>query len=215
MAKTSGIVKKKWVQIVAPELFGNQVIGESYVAEVEQLVGRHVAVSLMTLTNDPQKQSVTVSFRIVSIKDGKAMTELTGYKLGPAALKKMVRRRRDKVSDSFVVKTKDGKHVRIKPVAVTRGRASGGVLTSLRHFIRAYLARAIADTNLDALVMDIVGRKLQYGLQQQLHVIYPVGACDIRMFDIIAQDKLRDVGLKVILPPQELPILRKKQEAQA
>ena len=66
------IAKKKiWVPIKATKLFSEQVLGESFVEAPEQLMGRVASVSLMILTGDPQKQTVSVSFKVTGVtKEG-------------------------------------------------------------------------------------------------------------------------------------------------
>ena len=88
-AKAVIIKKKRWVAIIAPKLFNDQLLGESFVEEPANLVGRCVSVSLMVLTGDPQKQNVSVSFKIVGVQNDMVTTELTGYRLLPAAAKNM------------------------------------------------------------------------------------------------------------------------------
>jgi len=215
--KTKGVVKKKWVAILAPTLFNEQQIGESLVADPATLKGRYVTVSSSSVTGEHSKHAVHLRFRIDEVKESRAMTSLVGYKMTPSATKRLVRRRRDKLSDSFIAKTKDGKLVRIKPLITTRGHTTGSVLTTMRQLIRAFLAKKIADAKYDALISEIVGRKLQQGLQRQLQRLHPIAGCDIRMFERIPEHK-QESGLKVVLPPEDLPDFAKerpKKEEQA
>src|SRR5262245_19272457 len=103
--------KKKWVQIVAPKLFREVVIGEVPLYEAEQLKGRRMTVNMMTLTNNPKNQSISVKIIVSEIKEGKGHTELTGFETMPGSLKRIVRRGRTKIEDSFVVQTADKKLV--------------------------------------------------------------------------------------------------------
>jgi len=221
MAKaTTAVVikKKKWVQIVAPKLFNEQVLGESFVGEADELKGRSAKVSLMVLTNDPQKQAISVSFKVVGVENGRAVTEMTGYKLLPAAAKKLMRRRRSKIDDSFVIETKDKKVLRVKPMIVTRTRARGAVMAALRMLERAYIAKMVSQLDMENFVREVVQKKLQQGLGQALRKLCPVGVCEIRQFEIIPAEKVKELGIKIMLPPEKLPDLtsrRKKEELQA
>lgn len=221
MAKaTTAVVikKKKWVQIVAPKLFSEQVLGESFVGEVDELMGRSAKVSLMVLTNDPQKQAISVSFKVIGVDNGRAVTELVSYKLLPAAAKKLMRRRRSKIDDSFVIETKDKKVLRVKPMIVTRTRARGAVMAALRMLERAYIAKMVSQMDMDTFVREVVQKKLQQGLGQALRKLCPVGVCEIRQFEIIPAEKVKEFGIKIMMPPEKLPDLtsrRKKEELQA
>ncbi|MEM3154824.1 MAG: hypothetical protein QW165_04660 [Candidatus Woesearchaeota archaeon] len=205
------VKKKKWVPIRAPKLFNEQVIGESFVGEAQELVGRSVTVSLMTLTNDPQKQVINVSFRITGAKDNVAQTELVGYQVLPSAAKKLMRRQRSKIDDSFIVETADKKFIRIKPLIVTRGRTTHSVIAAMRKLERAYIAKTISKMDFESFVRDVVQKKLQHGLNQLLRRLYPVGACEIRMMELLPAEKIKELGLKVTLPPEKMPELPKKE----
>jgi ribosomal protein S3AE len=210
-AKAVVIKKKRWVPIHASKLFNEQVIGESFVGEPQELVGRAVTVSLMTLTGDPQKQSVNVSFNITGVHDGKVTTELVGYQVMPSAAKKMMRRSKSKIEDSFIVETADKKLIRVKPLIVTRGRTTHNVLTTMRKLQRAYIAKMISKTDFENFVKDVVMKKLQHGLAQMMKRLYPVGACEIRQMEFIPAEKVKELGLKITLPPENLPELPKRE----
>ncbi|MBS3148035.1 hypothetical protein J4219_04070 [Candidatus Woesearchaeota archaeon] len=217
-AKAVIIKKKRWVAIIAPKLFNDQLLGESFVEEPANLVGRCVSVSLMVLTGDPQKQNVSVSFKIVGVQNDMVTTELTGYRLLPAAAKKMMRRKRNKIEDSFIVESADKKIIRIKPLIVTRGNTTGSVLATMQKLERAFIAKVISQSDIDTLIRDIVQKKLQSSLSQLLRRLYPVGACEIRMLEVIPVEKVKELGLKITLPPDKLPEIKmpkRKEEQQA
>jgi ribosomal protein S3AE len=205
------IKKKRWVPIHASKLFNEQVIGESYVGEPQELIGRCVTVSLMTLTGDPQKQSTSVSFKITGIVESKVVSELIGYQIVPSATKKMMRRQKSKIEDSFIVETLDKKLIRVKPIIVTRGRTTHNVLSTMSKLQRAYIAKMISKMDFDGFVKDVILKKMQYGLAQLLKRLYPVGACEIRQIELIPVEKIKELGLKVTLPPDNLPELPKKE----
>lgn len=209
------IIKKKWVPIHASKHFREQFIGESFVADEKVLVGRHVNVSLMAITGDPQRQAVHVDFRITGVNNNGAQTELVGFSYLPVAMKKFVRRRKEKMVDSFVVKTQDGVFVRVKPIAVTRGKTTGIVLANLRKFMRAYIAKHLSQMSFDSFVNGVVEKRFQQALAAQLSRIYPVGACEIRDFSVISKEKIKEMGTKIVLPPENLPdLLAKKSKGE-
>jgi len=206
------IKKKRWIPIQAPKLFNEQPIGESYVGEPQELVGRNVSVSLMVLTGDPQKQSVNVSFKITGVKENAVTTELIGYQVLPSAAKKLMRRARSKIDDSFIVETSDKQYIRVKPLIITRGRTSNSVLASMMKLERAFIAKTISTMDFENFVKEVVQKKLQHGLGQLLRRLYPVGACEIRQLELIPAEKVKELGLKITLPPEKMPVVPKKEE---
>jgi ribosomal protein S3AE len=200
-SKAALLVKKKaWLPIISPGMFNSQPVGEIYIDEPARAVGRIVTVSLMTLTGDPQRQNTHVSFKITKVENNQLHTQLVGYSIIPVAVRKMMRRGRDRISDSFVAKTQDGIALRVKPVLITRGRTTGSVLTHVRRQLRASIVRALAKQSFADFAKDIIAHKFQRELQMQLSKIYPLQICELQDVHLETSEK----GLKrVITAPQE------------
>ncbi len=116
--KESRVKKKKWIQVLAPKSFRNEVIGEVYAFEAQSLIGRVVTVNLMSLTGDMKKQNTNLKFVINAVEGGKAITELDGYHLIPASIRRLVRRGKKRIDISFTCLTSDKKKVRMKSLFI-------------------------------------------------------------------------------------------------
>ena len=201
----SSVVKKKWYMIKAPLLFGDVKAGETLLAEPEKALDRKMNVNLMTLTGEPQKQNITVKLKINEFKDNVFNTSLEGYKMLQSGMKKFVRRNREKVDDSFVVKTKDNELLRIKPLAVTRGKTTNSTTTAIRKYIRAYLARHLSNTAYTEFVQEVLRKKIQQDLYKRLKKIHPIGVCEIRAFRLLSEREKKN-------PKILKPVAEKKEE---
>jgi len=84
------VVKKKWVPIYATAEFNKIKIGETYVVETKDAVNKPLKVNLMTLTMDPKKQNISVSFVTDRIEGDGVHTHVVGYQMSPVSLKKIV-----------------------------------------------------------------------------------------------------------------------------
>ena len=89
--------KKKWVEILAPKLFNNAVIGEVPVYETETVMGKKAKVNLMSLTRDMKKQNYNITFEVIEIVGEKAHTRVIGYNMLSSLLKRLARRDRKSV----------------------------------------------------------------------------------------------------------------------
>src|SRR3989338_9173251 len=134
-------VKKKWYRLLAPKIFGGEVLGESLVAEPGLLSGRVVEANLMNLTGDIKQQTVSLKFRVCSVSNEEAATELISYEVAPVAVKRFVRRAVNRIDESFMVRTSDSRIFRIKPFVLTRTETKG----SVRKAIRRALISSIMD----------------------------------------------------------------------
>lgn len=179
------IKKKRWISVVAPQVFKGLQIGESHVVDPELLVGRQMKVNLMSLTNDLKKQNLYVDLRISEVKNASAQTAVIGYGMTPASTKRIVRRNRDKLDDSFICETANNIMIRVKPLMLTRNKARGGTTSALIKANREKLAQYIKKLNYDSFVQEIIFTKLQRVMKEQLSKVYPIRIYEIRSFKIV------------------------------
>lgn len=178
---TKKTVKKVWVQILAPPMFNKQVIGETLVAEPNLAMDKIVPANLMTLTRDMRNQNNTVKFKVNKVEGQKAFTEFIGYSMNLASLKKMVRRGKNKISQSLVFKTADDKIIRIKSIIITRNLVQNSVDSSLRKINKEILAREISKMKFDQLGQEVTSHKMQSMMKKALDKTYP-----LRMYEFNA-----------------------------
>jgi ribosomal protein S3AE len=173
-------VKKKWLQVLAPKSFDNKVLGETHVAENDKAIGKSVTANLMNLTGDMRKQGIQIRFDVLKVADGAAQTAVTGYELLPSQLKRLIRRGRSKVADSFIVRTSTNRLIRIKPVVVTTNRASISAQNAIRLAVRARVKELVGATSFDKLVQDLIGIKFQRTLKETAGKIHPIRSVDVK-----------------------------------
>lgn len=183
------IKKKKWVQIIAPRTLNETVIGETHISEFSDAVGKEVSVSLMTLTGEPQKQNITLSFKMIGSKNGALTTEFIGYKLTPAAIRKSMRRGKKKIEDSFKAVTQDNVKVVVKPLLVTKNKTKSSVSANIRKTMRGHIAKFVGASKFDGLILDLISQKFQRALSDALRKIYPLSSCEIKYFCIVKETR--------------------------
>ncbi len=188
--------KRKWYSINAPKLFDEQEIGQTLVYETESIVGKHVKVNLMTLTNNPKKQSMNVFFVVTDFKENKASTKTIGIEMQQASTRRLARRGRSKVADSFRARTKKGQIVRIKPVIMTRTLADGEVQRALRARCRELIKETLGKYSFDTVISDIANNRLQKYLKDQLSAVFPVRSADIRYLRYEKADSEEEADLE-------------------
>ena len=173
--------KKRWFNILASPEFRNIVIGETPSFAPESLVGRTMRVNLMTLTRDPKKQNFSVIFKVKEVNGGDAHTELIKYNMGTVHIKRVVKRGKDKVDDSFVVTTSDNIKLRVKPFLITRGKVQHSVLTSLRKVSKEFIENEAKGKSCSDFWVSVLSSDLQRSMRGVLKKIYPLALVEIRM----------------------------------
>jgi len=166
--------KKKWLPILASIEFNNQYMTETYVDEPEKAVGRMLSINLMTLTRDPKKQLFNAEFKINEVKNNNAITELTGYRMQSAHLKRIIKSGKNKVDDSFIYTTKDNKKVVIKPILLTKSLVYKTILQEIRRATRDFILGYAGKNSFSQIMKDIISGKLQKDLKENAKKIYPI-----------------------------------------
>jgi ribosomal protein S3AE len=188
-AKTLQKVKKKrWYPIHA-KLFNDRLLGESLASEADELLGRAVNANIASITGDVKQQSVTLRFRINSVKDNKAYADVIGYVLSGTAIKRLVRRNLKRIDDSLVCETEDHVKLRIKIFLLTRSTTSSKVMNALHKLANESIIKRVAKLKYSEFVKVLIEHKLQSDLKRVLSEIYPLRAFEIKMFELIAKEK--------------------------
>lgn len=197
--------RKKWYTVVSTKDFQEMHLGETLAEEPQELLGRRLHLNLMTLLNDPKKQSITVHFAIKEIKGDIGIASLVHYQLNNSYLKRLVRKTSNKMEESFVLTTKDGHICRIKPVLFTRHKVNNSTLTSLRKKAAEHLQHIFSQTTLVELFQLIISNKLQMELKSALKKIYPISSCEIKSFYTEQQQSAaQQKAIPAVLPPQTI-----------
>jgi ribosomal protein S3AE len=197
--KSTKVKKKHWAPILAPKSFENMVIGEAHVTENEELLAKSVTTNLMVLTDDPRKQGYNVRFDVKEVKEGKAHTQVIAIEMTPSAVKRLIRRGRDKVDDSFVVRIGGGRMIRIKPTLVTNTKASKAAQTEIRMTVRKRLRDHYAKMRFDDIVKEIIEMKTQRMLRDLCGKTHPLRSADIRQILIIPKDRKLTEEMEALL----------------
>ncbi|MBD3248412.1 hypothetical protein GF336_00015 [Candidatus Woesearchaeota archaeon] len=199
------IKKKMWVPINAPGIFNNQTIGETNVYAPQDAEGKILPANLMNLTGDARKQNTIGKFVVDNVRDGKAFTTMTGYKMVPSSVKRMVRRGRDKADISFEARSGDGKKFKVKVIIVTKGFAQNSVLTKLRKDSEQIIKKKLKSMNSEKFFEYIVNHKLQSELKKVLSKIYPLKTYEVKEASIVKErhEKLKEKAEKTEAPEEE------------
>jgi len=187
------IKKKKWFDVLAPQEFGGKVIATTIAAEESNLIGRKLILNLMYLLNDYKKHNAKVTFKINNVANGRAQTELLRYELLLSNLKRLVRKAKDKINDSFVVETKDKVKVRMKPYFITKNRAQRRILSAIKKRAREFMAETVAKDDFSNIMLDVFSSKLQRELKDVLNKVYPLAICELSVVERSTSERKREV----------------------
>ena len=210
--KKTKVVKKRWYKIVAPRVFNNSPVGETYVNSVEQVVGKIMKVNLMELTRDHKKQKQNIKLEVTEVRSDVGQTKPVYYEIMPSAVKRMIRRGKSKVDASILCTSKTNEAVRIKPIIITNYNATKNVQTDLRKAAENTITNYVADSNFDRVFSDVINFRLQRILREQLKKIFPVKICDVRMLKLEHESKLKKAVKGTSKSEEQEKVKEKKAE---
>jgi len=203
--------KKNWYTIVAQKVLNNAPLGETYVYNKENITGKTLKLNLSTFTNDMRRQNMDINFQITAFADNKATTTITGLALTQSYKKRLVRRGRDKVDDSFLVKSKDGKVLRVKPLMITNSRTSKAVISRIRLEARSILAKHVKSKDCEEFFHEVMMVKLQKEMKEALSKIYPLKQFEIRQA-LVAKKTKQELSKAVETDETKKPAKKKQTE---
>lgn len=187
MAKPVGktLVKKKknWVGVYGSNAYENVFLGESLGEKAGDLMGRVIETNLSDISRDVKRQNVKLSFKVNSIKENRAIADVTGYEIMASYLRRSVMKMKNKMNDSFECNTKDGVKLQIKPLLMTKSSSQKAKLSVIRKKTRDLITHEVSNMSYNEVIDAIVGYKLQKMLRDTIKKISPLAVCEIRVVE--------------------------------
>ena len=183
------IKKKIWYKVIAPKIFANKEVGESYLQSPDVAVGRKLKVNLKDLTGNIKDQNVQIGLQITNVEGNLLKTSLISYRLTSQYVKRCIRKNCVRLDDYFLLKTKGGKNVVIKSLMVTINKAQRSVRSKLRKELQELLEAEVTKRDMATFVSLLVNRRIQMEFKRKLKKILPLKEISVRVL------KLQEKGL--------------------
>ncbi len=197
---------KDWFDIVTPAEFGSKIIYQTPSTDPASLIGRNVNVPVSEVTGDRSKYFMQLKFRITSVKGTNAQTIPNGMQCLSEYLSRIVRKRKDKIEITHIVKTKDGWKVRIKPLLIMTRNVSSSVRTEVRNNINKFLDDHAKKLTLNEIMNEVIKGSFQMKMKKQLSKIYPIRFSEIGKIKVLeASEKALTPALEKAMSATEQP----------
>ncbi|VUT24720.1 MAG: 30S ribosomal protein S3Ae [Candidatus Methanolliviera sp. GoM_asphalt] len=183
--------QKRWYKIIAPEIFGKTELKETITDDPNKLIGRKAEVTLADLINDWSKQNIKLTFQIERVDGDKAYTVFISHELTQDYMRSLVRRKMSMIAGNFLVTTKDGYTVRVKPHCFTLRR----VKTTKKEKIRAIMEETVKNSakklDFNQFMQGVVLGKLASDIYKGAKVIYPLRRVEIGKSEFVSYTALK------------------------
>lgn len=187
------VIKKSWFKIMAPKLFGEGELGESYLSSVEKAIGRTLRHNLKELTGNVKDQNASLLFKIDKVVGTTLHTVPVGYELSASSVKRMVKKDTTRLDDYFTSVSKDGKKVVIKSVLITSIKIQRSVGKALKKTLQDTVNEDLHKNDFATFIVNMANGKIRVELRKRLAKIYPLKEAAIRSVTI--------AGSGVFVPP--------------
>ena len=176
MAATKNIVrgKKKWFTVIAPEIFKSKELVDITAYEPNELKGRPVEISLMQLTGLPKDMQRKLILKIVDTRGEKAITEPWRYYLIESFLQRSGRRYKEKFILVLKTKSKDGRNIIIKWMALSIKKLHHPVRADLLRKITEFTNNTLPQYNFAELFIPGIIDKLASDVKKETRLIFPL-----------------------------------------
>ena len=180
--------KKFWFKIIAPEVFGQKEIGESYLPSAESGVGRMIDIALKEVTGNVKDQNAYLRFKIISAKNSMLQAELAGYHLTPSYVRRAVKKTTNRIDHYFTGRLKDGKYVIVKCLLVTMRKVQRSLRSRLQKQLQDFVREEIRNNTADGFLSAVAYGKIQQAARKRLAKLYPLRELALR--EIILREKM-------------------------
>jgi small subunit ribosomal protein S3Ae len=188
---------KVWYNLLAPDMFNKQLLGETPTDTADKLVGRITEVTVQDLTGDFSKMHIKLAFRVSQVQGQDALTQFVGHDMTSDYIRRLTRRKRTRTDLTVDVVTKDGWNVRVKPMAITDRR----IQSAKQRVIRTIMAKLVADVaakqSIGEFVKGIISGDLAKTIALGCKPIHPVSRVEVRKSEVWAMGE--------VAPPVEAP----------
>ncbi len=183
MAKS--VAQKDWYEIIAPDMFDKSKITETPSDRKEKIEKRTIKVGLKDLVPTSNKYYMDVFLQVKEIEGKKAHTELVGLSTSKEYVSKLVRRRSDRIDQVMNVKTKDGKKVKVKIMAVTINNTTTSTKKSIRKKIKEIVEEKASKNDYADFMNAVFQDEIQRELKDVCKKIYPLKKIEFRKTELL------------------------------
>jgi len=180
---------KDWFDIISPPEFGSKILYQTPSTDPSSLVGRNINVPVSEVFGDRSKYFMWLKFKIADVKGTNANTIPNGFQCTSEYLSRMVRKRKDKIEITHIVKTKDGWKIRVKPVLIMTRNVSSSIRTSIRNSLSGFLDANTKKMTMNEITQEIIKGAFQMKIKKELSKTYPIRFTEIGKVKVLETSK--------------------------
>jgi len=172
--------QKRWYDVLAPEQFDREQLGQTPADESEKVLGRTIETTLGDIRNDASENNTKLTFKINEVASDTAYTEFVKHELTRDYLRSLVRRGSSKIEAYVTVLTTDDYRVQIQPVALTTKSADESQEKAIRRTMIDLVRESATDRTFEDLIDSVVEGRLSSAIYNEAKTIYPLRRVEVQ-----------------------------------
>ncbi len=167
---------KVWIEVLAPDIFGNVSIAKIPANDEQSAVGRVVPISYFQVNNEnPDNNNIKLYLQITKVESLKAKTIVKRIEYAREVYRAMIRRGSSLVEWVGDYKTSDGLDVRVHISLFTPEKINWSRMHKIRLTINQVLSENIPNLTYDQLLEQLLkDRTLLDKVTEEAKKIYPI-----------------------------------------
>lgn len=175
---------KEWYRVMAPEMFNNALIAETMADAPEKLIGRIVETTMRELKGDVSKTHLKLRFQVSDVKGSDAHTKFIGHSLASDYIRRLSRKRRSQIDESYSIITKDGFELTVKALALAEKKIQSSQGTAIRNIMKDTINESAGNKPLGGFINEMISGGLSASIFSKCKPVYPLKKVEIRASEI-------------------------------
>lgn len=177
--------EKSWYTLVAPNYLGGKELTLTPSNNEQDLIGRNIEVPVSDFTGNFKRSSAKIVFKVVSCQGTKCETMFLGHSISDDYIRRMVRRRKERIDIITNMTTTDGYRVAVKIVVVTDGKLTTSKRATIRRVADDFLHSKTSTMNFEDLSRYLIGDEISGEIIESAKDIYPIKKIEVRKSEVL------------------------------
>jgi len=183
---------KSWYSLHAPRMFNYAIIGQTPSDIPDTVPGRTTQAPLHMLSGGYSQKHFMLKFRITEVRGLNAFTNYIGHHLTTDYLRSLTRRQQCKLSSNYIIETKDGISLRIKPIMIIDKKLQRSTMRDMNLNAQKIITDTISSTTLDVSLKRIFSGDLSKEIAKSVKSIHPIRRFEVNKIEVLNPSQLME-----------------------
>ena len=155
----------------------------------ESMIGRKIEIPVSDLTGNFKKGNTKAIFRISECQGTKCNSDFVGHYVSDDYIRRMVRRRKERIDIVSEFLTNDNYVISVKSVIVTDAKLTANRRSALRKTVKDHLTSRLSQMSYHEACSYLIGDEIQNEVMATVKHIYPVKKLEIRKSEVVGKSR--------------------------